>query len=169
MSTSSLFDFAAPNPDPTDGWRTIDDVVMGGVSDSTFEATEEGATFTGTVSLKKGGGFASVRAPDEERDLSAYNAFQLQLRGDEQRYWWTTYTGPNSPSYRARLEPAPEWQTVSIPFDALTPYRRGTRVPGAPPFDPSSVYSFGFLIADEQDGVFGLEVSWIQAINAENT
>ncbi len=162
MPSLSLFDFTTDDAQATN-WRSIDDVVMGGVSDSTFESTDDGATFTGEVSLENGGGFASVRAPDEARDLSAYDAFQLRLRGDEQRYWWTTYTGPNSPSYRARLQPAPTWETVTIPFDDLTPYHRGTRVPDAPPFAPSSVYSVGFLIADKQDGVFGLEVAWIRA------
>lgn len=167
MSPSPLFDFTPPNPDPADGWRNIDDVVMGGVSDSTFKATEAGATFTGEVSLENGGGFASVRAPDEGRDLHSYDAFQVRLRGDEQKYWWTAYTGPNSPSYRARLQPSPEWDTVVLPFDELTPYHRGTHVPDAPPFDPSSVYSVGFLIADKQDGPFSLEVAWIQAVHTD--
>jgi monofunctional biosynthetic peptidoglycan transglycosylase len=160
----TLFDFTADDA-PAD-WRSIDDVVMGGVSESTFEATDAGATFRGTVSLEQGGGFASVRAPDRARDLSAHTAFQLRLRGDEQAYWWTAYTGPNSPSYRARLHPTPDWATVTVPFDALTPYHRGTHVPDAPPFDPASVYSVGFLIADEQDGPFGLEVAWIRAVDA---
>lgn len=166
MSSQSLFDFTADDHRAAE-WRSIDDVVMGGVSDSTFDATDDGATFRGTVSLENNGGFASVRAPDEARDLSAYDAFRLRLRGDGQDYWWTAYTGPNSPSYRARLHPEPEWTAVTIPFRSLTPYHRGTRAPNAPPFDPSATYSLGFLIADKQDGAFGLEVTWIRAVTAE--
>jgi len=168
MSPRTLFDFT-PNDAVADGWRNIDDVVMGGVSDSTFEATDDGATFRGTVSLENDGGFASVRAPNDPRDLSSYDAFRLRLRGDGQDYWWTTYTSPNSPSYRTRLHPTPDWTTVTIPFDTLVPYHRGTHVPDAPPFDPSSVYSLGFLIADEQDGAFGLEVAWIRAVTTDET
>ena len=42
-------------------WRTIDDVVMGGVSQSVIKAGSQGTVlFTGTVSLENFGGFASV-------------------------------------------------------------------------------------------------------------
>ncbi|PSQ90230.1 MAG: hypothetical protein BRD30_05030 [Bacteroidetes bacterium QH_2_63_10] len=70
MPTSPLFDFSSSSPDDPSDWRSIDDPVMGGVSESCFVATDDGAAFAGTVSLKQGGGFASVRAPESKRDLS---------------------------------------------------------------------------------------------------
>lgn len=162
MSSTSLFDFSATD-DPA-AWRIINDDVMGGVSTSRFEATDEGAAFAGTVSLENGGGFASVRAPEATWDLGDCAGLRLRVRGDGKRYWFTTYTEPGGPvSYRASLEPAGHWTTVDVPFEALTPYRRGTRVPDAPAFDPSRLRGFGFLIADEQAGDFRLEVAWIRA------
>ena len=164
MFESVLFDFTtAASSDPAD-WRSIDDPVMGGVSGSTFEATEAGAAFTGTVSLKQGGGFASVRAPESTYDLSGHEGLRLRLRGDGKRYWLTTYTVSGGPiSYRASLQPPTDWRTVAVRFDDFVPYRRGTTVPDAPPFDPAQVRTLGFLIADEQDGPFRLEVAWIRA------
>lgn len=165
---TTLFDFSPPDSDPPEGWRNIDDPVMGGVSESTFEATESGAAFTGTVSLERGGGFASVRAPESDYDLGGHAGLRFRLRGDEKRYWCTVYTeAGGSVSYRARVAPPETWTTVDVPFDALTPYRRGQKRPDAPPFDPAQVRALGFLIADKQAGPFRLEVAWIRAMAAD--
>lgn len=161
---SSLFDFSAA-PDAAPEWRAVNDVVMGGVSESTFEPTEAGAAFTGTVSLERGGGFASVRAPESTYDLSGADGLQYRLRGDGKRYWCTVYTAPGgSVSYRAPIEPSERWTTVDVPFADLVPYRRGTRRPDAPSFAPAQVRTIGFLIADEQAGPFRLEVAWIHPV-----
>lgn len=158
-----LFEFASPQANDPSAWRSVDDPVMGGVSESTFEATAAGAAFTGTVSLERGGGFCSVRAPESAYDLSGTRGLRLRLRGDGKRYWLTLYTASGGPlSYRAPLRPPEQWAEVDVPFSRLTPYRRGTTVPTAPPFSPSEVRTLGFLIADEQDGPFRLEVAWIQ-------
>lgn len=164
MPSTTLFDFASARSGAPSDWRPINDDVMGGVSESTFEATEAGAAFTGTVSLEHGGGFASVRAPESVHDLSAHNGLRLRLRGDGKHYWLTTYTVPGgSISYRTPLQPPTHWTTVDVPFATLTPYRRGTERPDAPPFDAAQVQTLGFLIADGQAGPFRLEVEWIRA------
>lgn len=164
-----LFDFAQ-TPDAASRWRTLNDTVMGGVSESRFEATDDGAVFRGTVSLDRGGGFASVRAPESTYDLSDADSIRLQLRGDGKRYKLTLYTHPGGRvSYRAPFEAPPggaptAWTTVQVPFDTLTPYRRGQPMPGAPPFDPSRVRTLGFLIGDKQDGPFRLAVRRIASV-----
>ncbi len=166
MSPSTLFDFTAA-PDTAAAWRSLDDPVMGGVSQSQFAATEDGAAFTGEVSLKQGGGFCSVRAPALTADLRGARGLRLRLRGDGKRYWLTMYTEAGGPvSYRASVQPPADWTPVTVRFDALTPYRRGTHVPDAPPFAPDQVRTLGFLIADEQAGPFRLEVAWIRTVQA---
>ena len=158
-----LFDFSSSTPDDPSAWRSVDDPVMGGVSESTFEATADGAAFTGVVSLKHGGGFCSVRAPESSYDWSSADGLRLRLRGDGTRYWLTVYTDPGGPiSYRAPLQPPEQWTEIDVPFADLTPYRRGATVPDAPPFDASAVRTLGFLIADEQAGPFHLEVAWVR-------
>lgn len=166
MASTTLFDFTS-SPDAATEWRIINDVVMGGVSESAFEATEDGAVFSGTVSLAQGGGFASVRAPERDRDLSDAAGLSLRLRGDGKRYWVTTYTDPGGAvSYRMPVEPSAQWTTLTVPFDRLVPYRRGTQVPDAPPFAPAHLRTLGFLIADAQQGPFRLEVAWIRAVKS---
>jgi len=167
MPESVLFDFST-SPTAASDWQSVDDPVMGGVSESAFVATDHGAAFTGTVRLQHGSGFASVRAPDDRYDLSGAEGLALRLRGDGQRYWVTLYTDPGGPiSYRRRIESPEQWSTVRVPFEDLTPYRRGTTAPDAPPFDPSQVRTFGFLIADEQEGPFHLDIAWVRTSGAD--
>lgn len=161
---TTLFDFTRSGPDSIGPWKTINDDVMGGVSDSSFESSDGAAVFTGTVSLDHGGGFASVRAPESGWDLGEADGIQLRVRGDGKQYWFTVYTRPGGPvSYRTPITPPSDWSTVSVPFSTLRPYRRGTEVPDAPPFDSTQLRTLGFLIADGQDGPFQLEVAWIRS------
>ena len=164
MPPSTLFDFTAA-PDAAAAWRSLDDPVMGGVSESQFIATEGGAAFTGEVSLEQGGGFCSVRGPALTEDLRGAHGLRPRLRGDGKHYWLTMYTeAGGSLSYRASLQPPADWTPITVPFDALTAYRRGSHVPDAPPFAPDQVRTLGFLIADEQAGPFRLEIAQIQAV-----
>jgi monofunctional biosynthetic peptidoglycan transglycosylase len=158
----TLFDFYSA--DAAEHWRIINDTVMGGVSTSAFVATGDGAAFRGTVSLEHGGGFASVRAPEDDYDLSGAAGIRLVARGDGKRYNLTLYTQAGGRiSYRVPFQPGDDWTTIDLPFEALTPYRRGRHVPDAPPFAPSGVRTLGFLIGDTQDGPFRLDLRSIAA------
>ncbi|KAK3035056.1 hypothetical protein RJ639_034846 [Escallonia herrerae] len=72
-----------------------DDVVMGGVSESTFLIDPKGGEnggptglFRGVVSTANNGGFTSIRTKNFSvpEDLSAYDGFELRLKGDGRRY-----------------------------------------------------------------------------------
>jgi hypothetical protein len=57
------------------------------------------------------------------------------------------------------------WQEVDIPFSEMVPTYRRVLVPVLSPLDPSSIRSFGFMIADEQQGDILLEVDSISAVD----
>jgi monofunctional biosynthetic peptidoglycan transglycosylase len=157
-----LFDFSEAAAGS--GWRAVDDVVMGGVSDSDLiAASPDTAAFEGTVSLDRGGGFASVRSPQQSWDLNGFSGLLLRAKGDGKRYKLTVYTDASGISYRYPFEAEDDWETYFAPFDAFTPMRRGREVPDAPPLDPSTISTVGFLISDKQAGPFRLELRWIQA------
>jgi len=85
--TAALFDFAK-TPDLAGRWRSLNDGVMGGVSDGRMRAAVTGdahAVFEGTVRLENNGGFSSVRASfGSGIDLSQFSGFYLDVRpGDE--------------------------------------------------------------------------------------
>ena len=68
----TVFDFSS---EETSGiWRTINDDVMGGVSQSRFKLNSGGtASFSGNLSLENNGGFASVRASVIESELEDFD------------------------------------------------------------------------------------------------
>ncbi len=85
---SVLFDFTQPLPAIDDMWGVLDDVVMGGASQSEFRLVEGMALFTGTVSTANSGGFTSVRTRNitPPLDLSSATGIALHIRGDGKRY-----------------------------------------------------------------------------------
>lgn len=146
-------------------WRAVDDVVMGGVSASGFAQAEPGvARFAGTVSLERGGGFASVRTAPRDWDTAGATAFVLRVRGDGRTYKFTLRTGDafDGLQYQARFAPpAGEWTEVRLPVAAFAPTFRGRTVPGAPALDPARIRALGLMISDRQAGPFELLVDRI--------
>ncbi len=60
-----LFDFTGA--DAAKDWQTVNDGVMGGVSEGKFKITDKKTMeFFGTLSLENNGGFASVRTKGQE-------------------------------------------------------------------------------------------------------
>jgi monofunctional biosynthetic peptidoglycan transglycosylase len=169
MGTSAaskiVFDF--DDPKKASEWRTVNDTVMGGVSQSQFSISEAGtALFVGTVSLERSGGFASVRSPAGTHDLSAYEGVELRIKGDGKRYKASLATDGrlDTVMYQADFETEEDaWRVVRLPFSGFVPTYHGRTLTDAPPVDRSRILSFGFLIADRQAGKFRLEVGWVKA------
>jgi NADH dehydrogenase [ubiquinone] 1 alpha subcomplex assembly factor 1 len=158
-----LFDFNSESE--CKSWNSINDVVMGGLSESRFEyAGASTAIFKGTVSLKNSGGFASVRILTSPYDLRKFEGLTLRVRGDGKEYKMNlkddaAFDGIQHP---AAFEPdRRQWTEITIPFSEFIPMFRGSRVNNAAPLDRSSICSFGFLISGKQEGVFQLEIDWI--------
>ena len=84
-------------------WSPVDDVVMGGLSNSRLVHSGGHAEFTGSVSLANNGGFASVRTA--ALDYSAPGAEEVRVcaRGDGRTYRLTLRTddAPDGISWHA--------------------------------------------------------------------
>jgi hypothetical protein len=173
-----IFDFRLPKPEHTLLWGALDDVVMGGVSESSFVQQDAQALFTGTVSTANSGGFTSVRTKNFEPllDLSAYSGLHLRVRGDGNRYKFFLRDGGgwDSLAYMASLDTQDcVWQELLLPFTAFVPVFRASSVPDAPPLDLKSIRSFQVMLSKfERDkllnphfrpGRFQLELAWIAA------
>ncbi|MDF1526326.1 MAG: CIA30 family protein [bacterium] len=161
----TLFDFSSP--EAAASWGSIDDRVMGGVSNSAFLYEDSsGALFTGEVSMEHGGGFASVRSGHLDFDLSDYQGLAISFMGDGNSYKLSVTTEPRFDSviYRAIFNTKPGvWEELKIPFGRFVPTFRGEIVPGAPELDPSPIVALGLLISQRQKGPFRLKVSFIKA------
>ncbi len=146
-------------------WAPINDVVMGGVSRSSFTLAQPGiARFAGLVSLENGGGFASVRTASHDWGAARATAFVLRARGDGRTYKFTVRTddGFDGVQYQCRFTPpAGEWTETRLPVESFAATFRGRGVPGAPPLDPGRVRALGLMISDKQAGEFELLVDSI--------
>jgi monofunctional biosynthetic peptidoglycan transglycosylase len=146
-------------------WRPVDDVVMGGVSSSSFGLAEPGiARFSGNVSLENFGGFASVRTPPRAWDTAGATGFVLRVRGDGHTYKLTLRTndGFDGIQYQARFNPpAGEWTEVRLPVTSFVATFRGRKVPFASSLDAAGVRAIGLMISDKQAGPFELLVDRI--------
>lgn len=122
-------------------WGPLDDVVMGGVSQSSFEVAGDIGKFSGMVSTDNNGGFAGVRskALTPPLKLKKFSGLKLRIRGDDRlrrykfivrdSYAWNGIAW--SQSFDATpADAAGGWQDVELPFDGFTPTLFAKRVPG---------------------------------------
>lgn len=173
-----LFDFSNSNFKNTSNWNAINDVVMGGVSQSSFHLLDRRAIFSGRVSTDNNGGFASVRTPNFEPplDLSDYEGIELKVNGDGKRYKFITRCEGkwDGISYNYSFDTVHDFPiTVKIPFEQLRPVFRAKTVTDAGSFDSSRVYALQLMLSKfEYDGElnpkfepgnFALAVSTIKA------
>lgn len=163
-SEKQIFDFNSP--ESSGEWRIINDVVMGGVSKSSFVLTENGgAKFSGTLSPDNNGGFASVRANVDQDDLNEFAGVIIKVKGDGNLYNLRFRTDQNfdGVSYQARFKPDnKEWKEFKIPFKDFIPTFRGRTIPDQPLLESKNIKQIGILIADKQFGEFGLNIDWIK-------
>jgi monofunctional biosynthetic peptidoglycan transglycosylase len=163
-----LFDFTGA--DAAKEWQTINDGVMGGVSEGKFKITDKKTLeFFGTLSLENNGGFASVRTKAKKLGLEKGDTVVVRVRGDGREYSLNLYL--NKPlvafSYRATLQTKKdEWVEVKLPLDKFVATSFGKVVKDAGPVDPQEINGLGFLLGDKKAGPFKMEVEWIKVERA---
>jgi NADH dehydrogenase [ubiquinone] 1 alpha subcomplex assembly factor 1 len=158
-----LFDFS--KPEVAKQWQTVNDGVMGGVSDGRFKINaDKKMEFYGTLSLENNGGFASVRSRPTSLGIKSGDSVMARVRGDGREYRMNLYVPRGSGGYSFRRSfktKEGKWIEVSFPVDKFVATYRG-RVFSNQKLDPSKVNSVGFLLGDKNAGPFKLEVDWIK-------
>jgi NADH dehydrogenase [ubiquinone] 1 alpha subcomplex assembly factor 1 len=163
-----LFDFAGA--DAAKEWQTINDGVMGGLSEGKFEITDKKTLeFYGTLSLENNGGFASVRTKAKKLGLEKGDALVVRVRGDGREYSMNLHVPRPlvAFSYRATVQTKKgEWIEVKLPLDKFVATSFGRPVRDAGPVDPHEVNGLGFLLGDKKAGPFKLEVECVKMLKA---
>lgn len=177
-----LFDFTQPDVNLQATWGAVDDVVMGGVSESGIRLADGYALFSGNVSTDNSGGFASVRTRnfDPSFNLSNYRGIELRVKGDGQRYklFVRTESKWDGVGYAYSFDTiADEWITIQVPFQDLVPIFRAKTVNDAP-LDTTQICSLQLMLSKfEYDkalnprftpGLFSLQVESISAYGGQN-
>jgi monofunctional biosynthetic peptidoglycan transglycosylase len=163
-TTEVLFDFSGT--EPVKGWQTVNDGVMGGVSEGKFKITDaKTMEFYGNLSLENNGGFTSVRTRPKDLGLAKGDALIVKVRGDGREYSLNLYvpTQRTAFSYRATVKTKKdEWIEVKLPLEDFGATWFGRSVPDAGLVDADKVNALGFLLGDKKAGPFKLEVGWIK-------
>jgi len=163
-----LFDFTGA--DAAKEWQTVNDGVMGGISEGKFKITEQKTMeFFGTLSLKNNGGFASVRTKGKKLGLEKGDTLVAKVRGDGREYQMNLYL--NKPliafSYRATVQTKKdEWIEVKVSLDKFEATSFGRPVKDAGAVKPEEVNALGFMLGDKKAGPFKMEVEWIKVERA---
>jgi len=161
----SIFEFE--NQQEIDSFYSIDDRVMGGVSNSYLSLAEDGiASFRGTVSLENNGGFASVRAPLQCLDLADTSKVKLWVKGDGKCYKLRLFNSAtfDSVAYEQSFRPLKGiWHEVDLPLELFSAVWRGRTVANSPKFQKDQVCALGLMISENQIGEFEILIDWIRA------
>lgn len=143
-------------------WKTINDDVMGGVSTSGIAYNNNDyAIFSGNVSLKNNGGFASIR-----RQLSGVNLYNkksivLRVKGDGKNYQLRIKKNRfDYYSYVYSFPTSGNWESVSVDLASMYPSFRGQRL-NFSNFSAKQIQQISILIANDKEEEFNLIIDEI--------
>lgn len=136
-------------------WSIVNDGVMGGVSSSRVQSTDDGVRFEGDLRLEFNGGFASMRRAAQWPADSA--GVRVRSRGDGSAYRLVVYTRdpatgrPRPYSYHAVFSPPADGSAVAeLRWPLFRAGFRGRAVPDAAPLVAADVIGVGVMITKDE-------------------
>ncbi len=160
-----IFNFNTP--ESSKNWVSVNDNVMGGISDGKFKITQEKTLlFYGNLSLANNGGFASVRSLPKQLPLLKDESIVINVKGDGREYTMNLYTNKRLTafSYRQSFQTKNnEWVEISLPLEKFIATSFGKEIPKAEPINPTDIESLGFMLGDKKPGAFQVEFKEIKA------
>lgn len=146
-------------------WKTINDGVMGGLSQGNSFFNENTVIFKGLISLENNGGFASYRKPFGKYDYSQYEKLSIRCRGNGGTFALTFETSSRfyEPNFKYEFTPKDEWQVFECNLEDLRESillkYTGNLISSE---DIANIIRFGIIKGDKREGVFELEVDYIR-------
>ena len=147
-------------------WNKVNDDVMGGISTSKIGINSDGnIVFSGVLSLKNNGGFASVRLDLIDLDLEKVKSFKIKFKGDGKSYKLRLRQNNRRASYSHSFKSIKgKWIEKNILISEFKPTWRGINYSSYPDLQTKKIRSVGLQISDKQEGVFELELKYIKAV-----
>lgn len=161
MQVQILYDFNKSSD--SNEWQILDDVVMGGKSNSNFTIDENGhGKFHGEVSTQNNGGFSSVRRIFKDVKTERTSKFLVTLKGDGKDFQFRLKDKTSSPkSYVTTFSTTGDWQKVEISLDDLYPTYRGQKLK-MPNYNHESFQEIAFFIGNAKAENFILLIDKIE-------
>jgi hypothetical protein len=144
------------------GWRVVDDRVMGGRSQGNFEVNSEGlGVFEGYVTTENNGGFSSLRYNFDGLKTTGFSSVVLKLKGDGKPYQFRVKESDNQRhSYIYSFTTSGEVEEIIIPLKDFVPSFRGYTL-DIPNFNADKIEEIAFLIGNKIKENFRLEIESI--------
>ena len=152
------------NSQELENWVIVNDTVMGGVSTASLVHINDYMKFSGELSMRNNGGFASTRRIYEPVAWQNNKPISISIRGDGRRYQFRLRTNRfiDGVAYVKAFETVKgEWQTIRFLQNDFTAQFRGRLVNDAPALVFSDITQLGFMLADGTPGEFELHIKQI--------
>jgi hypothetical protein len=118
--------------------------------------------FSGHVSTKNNGGFASLRLPVNHNIEDKHQEIVLKVKGDGKTFQCRLKGSKNqAESYVNEFKTNGEWQTIQLKLKDFAPKFRGRSL-NKPNFDFDKIEQFGILIASKEEADFILLIDAIE-------
>ena len=149
-------------------WTIVNDDVMGGLSSSSAELTENSLVFKGTLSLENNGGFASIRSDRGKFDLSNYSTVNIRYRSNGRDF---ALQLSNSklffrPNYKHIFGSATwEWEIATLKMSDFQEYTMGKVTGLSINMDKlENIIRMSIIISDKKEGPFKIEIDYIEFV-----
>ena len=165
MNQSPTTIFLFNNDADVSAWNIVDDRVMGGISRSYFELTEDGyGKFHGFVTTESNGGFSSVAYDFDKLQVSPADKIRIKLKGDGKTFQLRVkaFAGDRH-NYIKEFDTTGEWQIVEIALSEMKPSWRGNQL-RIPNFDKNQITSVTVLIGNGKKQNFELLMESIKVV-----
>ena len=134
-----------------EGWKTLNDTVMGGSSSAYCENTNSGLILKGNI-IEKAGGFVSCRSSiyKPSLDISEYQSFELKIDGQGRTFKFAVACEDDILGLTEFIPGGLRWiksfptkkfgtTSIQIPFNSLSPSVRANKVRFPFKFKPSKI------------------------------
>ena len=152
------------DPASTQGWSTVNDTVMGGVSNSSVSWADGALVFAGTVSLENNGGFTSAVSPvvpGVAEAASEATAVVLTAQGDGRQYVVQLRSTTTGQQWTQSFTPPVELAEVVLPLEGFEASDFRLEPVAPVPVELAVVDRLVIYLTDGQAGPFRLSVSRI--------
>ena len=159
-----LIDFGSTEGNPN--WVVVNDGVMGGLSQSKVITLNNSIQFSGEISLKNNGGFASLRGDRNYEDLSKYAFVIVKYRSSNQDFSLRLleHDAYYLPYFKHNFSNTGwEWEEVKIPLSNFAQYRLNSQTGSyLKKSDLDKINRLGIIVSNKTEGQFKIEIDYIK-------
>lgn len=147
-------------------WMIVNDGVMGGRSQGQGYFTDSSLVFQGEVSLDNNGGFASLRSPYQDFDLSAYKKVVIRCKSKGVKFAFTLniYRQFYLPSFKKSIPTqSDDWETIELDLSDFYAYRLGNQLDRKLDTETlAKIIRLGFITNEKKYAPFEFELDYVE-------